>query len=321
MLEQTAERVRGVVPDENILIVTGAELARAVGKNLPWLPKASILSEPVGRNTAPCIGWAALEARAREPNAVLAVLAADHLIGPTAEFRRFLRSAYALADTSRSLVTFGIKPTEPATGYGYIQAGESIEGDSGAHRVAAFHEKPTLAKARGYLRSGKYYWNSGMFAWRADVVLEEIRAWLPDLGDALERLEASRRRGRVPVAKLAEVYPRMASISIDYGVLERSDRVAMLPATFEWNDIGSWDSVASLWPRDEAGNAVRGSVVALGSTGNVVAAEGKTVALLGVDDLVVVDSGDALLVCRREQCQDVKAVVNELRRRGLDELL
>jgi mannose-1-phosphate guanylyltransferase len=183
-----------------------------------------------------------------------------------------------------------------------------------------FKEKPDLATARRYVASGNYYWNSGMFAWRADTIWAEVRRHLPRLARGLGTLEKCRSRGRIAQADVDKVYPRLESISIDNGVLERSDRIAVLPASFSWNDIGSWDAVGDLWPRDASGNSSRQRVIAVRSEGNVVATQGKPVALVGVNDLVVVDSGDVLLVCRRDECQDVREIVARLDDEGFSKL-
>lgn len=318
MLQETAARIRGLVPDENVLVVTGKHLRRGVREQLPWLPPRSVLCEPEGRNTAACVAWAALEVLARDPNGVMAVLAADHIIEPVGDFRSSLLEAMSLSD-SGSLVTFGITPDHPATGYGYIRAGRTVQGGP-ARRVLGFKEKPDLATARRYVAGGAYYWNSGMFAWRADTIWQEVQKHLPKLARGLSGLEALRKRGRLAQADVDRCYPKLQSISIDHGVLECSDRIAVLPASFSWNDIGSWDAAGDLWPQDSQGNSSRQQVLAVRSSGNVVATGGKPVALVGVDDLVVVDSGDVLLVCRRDQCQDVREIVARLDAEGLSKL-
>jgi mannose-1-phosphate guanylyltransferase len=295
-------------------------LRNAVERSLPGVAASSVLCEAVGRNTAACIGWAALEIHRRDPDAVMIVLPADHVVQPLEAFRRSAEAALRLADEARVLVTFGIKPTAPDTGYGYIQAHRQIGLRNGAMTVKAFHEKPPAARARRFVRAGSYYWNSGMFAWRADVILEEIRRHAPRLADGLERMERARQGARIPQAVVDRTYADLESISIDHAVMEKSDRVAMLEADFEWSDIGSWDAVANLWPRDRQGNSSRDPLIAVDARNNVVASGGKPVALLGVEDLVVVDSGDTILVCRRERAQEVRAVVSALDDAGLGRL-
>lgn len=324
MLTETAARVRKLVPPDNVLVVTAKHLRRGVAEALPWVPPSGILCEPVGRNTAPCVAWAALEVKHRDPDGVMVVLPADHVVEPLESFIAGLHLSLSVADQQRALVTFGIVPDEPATGYGYIRAGAPLGGecgDAGARRVAAFHEKPSRRRAERFVASGNYYWNSGMFAWRADSILAAVKEHLPELFSALRRMDRQRRRGRISQAVVDRAYPRLTGISIDHGVMEKAKDVVMLPSRFSWNDIGSWDAVASLWPRDAHGNSSRDPLVVVEASDNVVATHGKPVALLGVEGLVVVDTGDALLVCPRDRAQDVREVVAELKRAGRNKLL
>jgi mannose-1-phosphate guanylyltransferase len=323
MLRETVDRIRGLVPDQNILVVTAERLARSVRKELPFLPASGILAEPTGRNTAPCIGWAAAEIVRRDAEGVLLVLASDHVVAPLSRFKTDLKTALALADRERALVTFGIPPTFAATGYGYIRAGKPVAcmpAGRAAFEARAFHEKPSAARAKRFLAADDFYWNSGMFAWRADVILEEIAEHQPKLSRGLERLYGGRPRGRAARSALVSVYPRLPSVSIDHGVMEAAERVLVLPASFEWNDIGSWDAVAALWPDRGAGNRSRDPIVAVESRNNVVATRGKPVALLGVSDMAVVDAGDAILVCPRDRAEEVRKIVDALGTAGLKTL-
>jgi len=320
MLADTVARLHGIVPRENILVVTGKRLKRGVERALPDLPRASILCEPEGRNTTACVGWAALEIAKRDPEGVMIVLPSDHVVSPLDAFRKAARDAITVANRLRCLVTFGIKPTAPETGYGYIRAGRNVGEGEDALRVEAFHEKPSAARARRFLRDGRYYWNSGMFAWRADVILEEIAKHVPRLAGGLKEIADTSQRSPASQRIVDRVYPRLQSISVDHAVMEKSDRVVMIAAPFRWSDIGSWDAVATIWPRDTHGNSSRDPVVAVDARNNVVASGGKLVALLGVEDLAVVDSGDAILVCKRERAQDVRAIVAALEAAGLGTL-
>ncbi len=313
MLQETAGRLAGVVAPSHTLVVAGRAHARAVRRQLPWLTRSNLLVEPEGRNTAAAIALAALHIERvhglRE--AVMLVLPADHVIGNATTFRTTIRRAIAVAASADVLVTLGIKPNRPETGYGYIRVGSALAGH--AHRVsrvAGFIEKPSRPRAEALLRRGKVLWNSGMFVWRVDSILRALRRYLPQVVGPL-----SRRRGG-----LAAIYRRLPSVSIDHGVLERARNVAVVPATFSWNDVGTWAAVESLWHDARNGNAVRGLAVAVDSRGCIVEA-GRLVALLGVDDLVVVDTADALLVCRKDRAQDVRLVVEALQRRGLERYL
>jgi len=322
MLADTVARVARVVPKKNILVVTGESLRRPVERELPGFGPDQILCEPVGRNTAPCVAWAALEVARRDPDAAMLVLPADHVVSPLGKYLADMELGLDVAYRERLLVTFGIPPTHPETGYGYLREGTPLGGAwsrSRVRRVAAFHEKPTAAKARKFLAGG-FYWNSGMFAWRADVVCEEIATHLPALADALAKLDGSRKGSRISKRALDAVYPKLESISIDHGVMEKSSRVAMVVAGFGWSDIGSWDAVGGLWPRDARGNASRDPLIAIDARNNVVASRAKPVALLGVSDLAIVDAGDALLICSRQRAQEVRAVVAALERAKLGQL-
>ena len=321
MLEDTVARIRGLVPPDNILVATGEKYRHAVKRALPWIRPEAMLCEPEGRNTAPCIGWAALEIRRRQAAAVMAVFPADHVVAPHADFRSQLRIAMSIADSTRRLLTFGIRPTCPATGYGYIKAGRALNGAGGAKRVLGFYEKPSLRRAAAFFRSRAFFWNSGMFVWRADSLLKEIEAHLPRLAAGLAVMDKGRRRGRIPRTLLERTFPRLPKISVDHGVMEATDKAIMLPASFSWNDVGSWDALGDLLPADGAGNTSRDPLVAINAHGNVVASHGKPVALIGVDDLAVVDSKDALLVCRRELSQEVRSLNKKLEKKGLGKIL
>jgi mannose-1-phosphate guanylyltransferase len=323
MLVETVGRISELVPSRNVFVVTGERLRHAVIRDLPTVPRDQILCEPVGRNTAPCVAWAAMEIERRSPGAPMVVLPADHVVTPRTLFIGDLHLALDVAQRAERLVTFGIRPTHAETGYGYVRAGDALSREwprDRVRRVVSFYEKPSAARARRFVRAGSYYWNSGMFAWRSDVILEELATYLPELSKRMKVLDVARVRGRIPNRVLATVYPRLPSISIDHGVMEKSQRAALIPARFQWNDIGSWDAVASVWPQDGAGNASRDPIVAIDSRDNVVATRGKPVALLGVSGLAVVDAGDAILVCARERAQEVRAVVGALSKSKLGHL-
>jgi mannose-1-phosphate guanylyltransferase len=245
------------------------------------------------------------------------VLPADHAVGDPERFRETLDCASTLAVTSDRLVTIGVPPTYAETGYGYIQVGQSIgTPEDGMHAVARFIEKPDRAHAETLVAGGDVLWNAGIFAWRVARILAELRRWLPDLMTALE---PAVRRGTTTA--LARAYRRLPSISIDHGVLERAEHVTVVRATFPWSDVGSWAAVADLWRNGDAANAVRGRAIVVDSAGCVVDAGSRLVALIGAKDLVVVDTPDAVLVCPTDRAQDVRLIVDELRRRRLGRYL
>jgi len=318
LLQDAAQRMAALVGWRRVLVVTGARHAAAVGRQLPRLGSAQRLVEPVGRNTAPAIALAALRLGERTPGACMIVVPSDHVIGASARFRRTIARAVQVAERTGALVTLGVRPTRPETGYGYIRPGAPLHGSGrGVAWVEAFVEKPDLERARALIRSKRALWNSGMFVWRVDRILDELERLLPEV---LEPLARAMRSGSSTA--LARAYRRIPAVSIDTGVMERAERVAVVPADFPWSDVGSWAAVGELW-RGRRGetNATRGRVVAVGSRGCVVDSPERLVALLGVEDLIVVDTPDALLVCRLDRAQDVRRVVAELERRGLGRYL
>jgi mannose-1-phosphate guanylyltransferase len=312
LLAVTAARVAPLTPPKRQVIVTSTTLGPACRRLLPDLPAANLLAEPVGKNTAAAVGWAALHVRRRDPDGVLMVLPADHHIADVAAYRDACAKAVKAARAGR-IVTLGIEPTRPETGYGYINRTAPLGG--GLYAVAAFKEKPDPGTARDYLADGDYLWNAGMFFLRAQVAIDELTRFEPELMAALSALDVDD-----PSAEaVASVYPTLKSISIDYAVMERSDKVAVLPGDFGWSDVGSW---RSLWDFRPAGASTfaRGDVYEIDGGDNVLLADGGTVAVVGVRDLIVVHTADATLVCPREQAQRLREVVAALeadRREGL----
>jgi mannose-1-phosphate guanylyltransferase len=324
MIRETVDRVRPLVPPERILIVTSRSQARQLHREVPRIPPENLLLEPAGKNTAPCLGLAAVHVQRTNPEAVLIVLPADHYIGAPGQFLRTLRRAAEFASRENYLITLGITPTGPETGYGYIQKGPVLgrARETEVFRAKAFREKPTLQKAKAYLRRGDFLWNSGMFIWRVGVFLEALEKCLPRLHRDMQELKASMgRRGERKV--LEKVYSQCPSISVDYGVMEKAPNVALIEARFGWSDVGSWAVLWNLWPKDPAGNVCiqggkRGEskVLTLDSSGCVVRGEKSLITVLGLKDTVVVEAGDALLVCPRDRSQDVRRVLQELKERG-----
>jgi mannose-1-phosphate guanylyltransferase len=315
-LSACAARVEPLCGAARTLVITTVEQAPEVRRALPDLPAANVIAEPIGRNTAPCIGLAALHMVRRDSDAVMAVLPADHHIADDEGFRRVV--AHAARAAQGKLVTVGIRPDRPETGYGYIAVGDAVEPD--LFRALGFVEKPDAEKARSYLAGGKHLWNSGMFFFSARRVLEEIGRHLPALAAALNELGRALDVGDIDQAA-TRVWPRLEPISIDYGVMEKVEEFYVVPGSFGWSDVGSWTALADLMPADAAKNALRGDVLALDAHGNVAVAEGRTVALLGVDDLVVVTTPDAVLVCPKSRAQDVRDIVAALEKRARKDLL
>lgn len=310
LLVQTIERLLPMIPAERVLIITNRQQAPAIRALCPALPAENIVAEPVGRDTAAAVGLALLLVRRRDPQATFAMLPADHVIHDTVAFRADLESAFAAAEREPLLVTLGISPTEPATGFGYIQRGPARAGAASVFDVSRFVEKPTLEVAEGYLATGDYLWNAGMFFWRVPVVAEAFARHVPDLWADLGRLDAALTAGQPLEVALDAVYPTLKKISVDFALIEKATNVAVIPAQFDWDDVGAWPAVMRHFPADAAGNVVRGLTAVEQSAGNLVVSSGEhLVAVLGVKDLIVVHTPDVTLVCPKDKAQEIKALL------------
>lgn len=326
MLSLTVDRLAPLVPPERVFVLTNAEYAADARAAVPRVPPGQVIGEPAALGTAAAVGLGLAVVRARDPEAVMVVVTADHLITPEDVFRRAVADAARVAASGR-LVTFGIRPTGPATGYGYIELGARLAGPGGAaggpegfpeaYAVARFVEKPDRAAAEGYVASGRFVWNSGMFAWSVPVLAGELARHLPALAARMDEVTAAAGEAGFD-ARLAEIWARVTDrTAVDYGVMEKSDRVACLPAAFDWRDIGAWDALKAALPADAAGNAVVGPHVGVDTRDSLVFGRGgRLIATVGVEGLVIVDTGDAVLVCRLDRAQDVKAIVEMLAARG-----
>ena len=286
---------------------------------LPWFPESAFFAEPVARNTAACIGWASALIKRRDPEALIAALPSDQLMDDEPGFRTAMQQALTIAE-SGTIVTMGIQPNRPETGYGYIEVGSELS--PGVSRVQRFVEKPTREVAEGYLASGNYLWNAGMFFFRAQSMLDAIAEHMPKLAEGIERIESAARRGeQAERAETVAVFQDLESISIDYGIMEKVRDLAVIPADVGWSDLGSWHTVWELGQKDTLGNVVPDGAVLVDAHNNLIenlrTTGGKRiVALVGVHDLCVVDTDDALLIIPRERCQDVREIVDALKRRG-----
>jgi mannose-1-phosphate guanylyltransferase len=322
LIGATLRRIEPIVPAERVWISTGARLVGATAAALPKVPASHMLAEPVARNTAPAIGLAAATIAREDRDAIVVVLPADHFIGDEPEFRKVLGRAIEAASNGW-LTTIGIVPTRPETGYGYIEVGDRVS--EGVHAAARFIEKPSKDRAAELVASKRHLWNAGMFFFKAGVMLDAIGKHLPDLARGLERIEAAAKKGEEPKA-LAEEFPKMPSISIDHGVMEKADKIAVVPGSFGWNDVGSWQVTWEMSEKDAQGNALPAGSVAIEAKNNLVrdltpGGAKKRWALVGVSDLVVVETEDAVLVIPRERAQDVRLVVDALNARGEGERL
>lgn len=322
MLQQTIERLSPLIDPSRVLVVTEQYLLSPIQDLLPQIPPANIIAEPQGKNTAPCVALAALHVQRREKGAIMALLPADHWIGDPAGFLESLRAARELVEQRDGLVTLGIQPTRPDTGFGYLRIGSEIGTFQGkrAFRVERFVEKPGITQAQQFFASGKYLWNSGMFLWRAETILGEIKAHLPRVFEGMERIAAA--LGTPQEESVTEqVFADIESVSVDKGVLEKASNVAVIPASFGWNDIGSWRALCDLLPADEAGNTVQGKLIAIDTRDCVVHSPRKLVVTIGLKDLIIVETEDAILVCPKERDQDVRKVVEALIGKGWTQYL
>lgn len=321
LIQATARRANALVGKDNISVVTNSILAEIV---LEHVPNAHVIVEPFGRNTSASIGLAAIQLRRQSENAVMLVLPADHAVSDERQLLETWREAADLAAKGDHLVTIGIQPTRPDTAYGYIRRGDTISGN--AYVVRRFFEKPNLERAMQYLESGDYFWNSGMFVWRVDAILRSIQQFMPLLHEGLLKIDKAIGTAlEQPV--LSEVFEKLDSISIDFGILELAQNCAVVLARpFGWNDVGSWDAWAEHFQIDPRGNLLHGDALAIESCNCIVHSPGegsqkRLTALLGVENLVVIDAGDSVLICPRDRVQDVKRIVDVLKQRGRTDLI
>jgi len=319
LIQQTVDRLRPVLPPDRVWILTNDHLRAEIVKQLPEVPKTQILAEPAQRNTAPAIGLAARILDSIDPKAVMGVFPADQVIENPREYVRLLKPAFKAAGEGK-IVVLGIKPRWAETGYGYIEFPAGIAAGRDPVEVRSFREKPDASTAERFFDSGNFYWNAGMFFWRASVLRDALREFLPKTATLLASIPEF--GSRQFAAKLAAAFPKCENISIDYAVLERAKKVVGIPAgDIGWNDVGSWNAVYELQKRDADGNAARATTLIELSSGNYVDAEKKLVALLGVKDLIVVDTPDALLIADRSRAQQVGELVKRLEQSGREDLL
>lgn len=319
LLAATVRRLLPVFPPQRVWVVTAADQAAAVRADVPLLPAGNVVAEPAARNTAAAIGLAVVHVLARDPDAVIGALPADHHIGEEVAFRDAIARALAAAGRHDGIVTVGVRPSRPETGFGYLEVGAEVE--PGVAALARFVEKPDRDTAAAYLASGRFLWNAGMFFFRGRRMLDAISRHLPETGRALAAIAEPLGRGDAAAAGATtdRLYPAVPAISIDYGVMEKEPGALIVPADLGWNDVGSWSALADYRPADADGNVAAGRLVAVEAHGNIVVTDpGTLVALVGVDDLVVVRAGDAVLVVPRGRAQDVREIVRRLEREGLD---
>ncbi|MBN1637551.1 MAG: mannose-1-phosphate guanylyltransferase [Ignavibacteriales bacterium] len=319
MIQATFERVKNYIPNENIFVITNEIQKERIIQQLPDIPVDNIVAEPFGKNTAACIGLAAILVQQKDPNAVIVNLPADHLIKNIEVFENTIKIASDFAFKSKGIVTIGINPSRPETGYGYIQINDE-KNDENVFKVKTFAEKPNYETAVSFLESGDFFWNSGMFICSADAILSEIQKYLPDLHSGLEEIKTSIGKDNYNEV-LRHVYGQLKSISIDYGVMEKSDMVYLVKGNFDWSDVGSWEEVYKLSEKDNSGNALVGDVYIDKTCDSYIFSPNKFTAVIGVNDLIIVNTKNALLVCNRNNSQDVKQIIEYLKLKEREELL
>jgi mannose-1-phosphate guanylyltransferase len=322
LIESTLSRFKKIVDSDKIYIVAKACQEALLREHAPWIPEKHLIFEPLGKNTAACIGLAAVHISRRDPDAVIVVSPADHLVKKEDRFCKVIQAAEKLAEERDAIVTIGIPPTRPSTGYGYIQ----INGDHrtlyhvDTYRIKTFAEKPNIETAERFLASGDFFWNSGIFVFKCSVILKAFEEHLPDLYESLMEIRDAL-SGDLPEPVIARIYQQLKNISIDYGVMEKARNVFMVKGNFVWDDLGSWDQVYKLSSQDKNGNSVAGNAVLLDTRNSYVASDRGVVAVLGLEDIVVVREGDAVLVSKRNRSEDVRHVAERLRQERLNDYL
>jgi mannose-1-phosphate guanylyltransferase len=313
LLEETVGRLDGLVPPERILILTNVEQEKAVRALLKRFPNENVIAEPAKRDTAAAVALGAGWVAARDHSATMLAFPADHVIADRAAFQETMKTAAAAAEETGALVTVGIKPTWPCPGFGYIEQGEEVRlragGKIAVHRVVRFREKPNVDLAESFLRKGNFRWNAGMFVWSVPTVLSEFNRHAPELADFISQVRSPKDLDKI----LHERFAKLPRISFDYAIMEKADRVLVVEASFDWDDVGSWQAVARYFKKDERGNIANRALTALDASDNIVFNDGETtIALLGVHNLIVVRTGDAILICHRHQAERIKNLVGKL---------
>jgi mannose-1-phosphate guanylyltransferase len=323
LIAQAVDRLDGLIPPENVFVVTNADLVEATRQAAPMLPPENIVGEPIGRDTAAAVACGGALVGARDPNAVFAVLTADQVMGDLDIFKATLRSGMDLAEKNEILVTIGIQPTFPSTGFGYIESGADFATAEGVQfkKAVRFVEKPALPKAQEYLAGGKFFWNSGMFIWSVPTLGKAFAAHCPVMKTLIDELTSYAKRGEI-FQGLEKIYPTLGKISVDYALMEKADNIVMACGTFYWDDVGSWPALESHFPKDEGGNTLIGNCQQIDSTGNIIYSKDRLTAVIGAENLVVVQADGVTLVCPKDRAQDIKKMVMALKEKGsFDDLL
>lgn len=314
MIQHTVERVKNLVDIENIYVVTNEMYKNLVSEHIPDIPEANIIIEPAAKNTAPCIGLAAVHIAKKDINSKMIILPSDHLIKFNEIFIDTLKTALDVVEKDDNLATIGITPNYPETGYGYINftKGESFKDSTNIYEVLRFVEKPNLEKAKEYLTSGQYLWNSGMFVWKASTILKNFKEYLPEIYEGLQKIGKSINTGKYEEV-LKKEFLNLPSESIDYGIMEKAKNIYVIPGNFGWDDVGSWLSLERINKTNQDGNVITGNVISIKTKNTIIQGSDKLIATIGLEDIVVVDTDDVTLICHKNNTQEVKEVINNLK--------
>jgi len=323
MIQQAVQRLEKLMNIQRIFVVTNELYAELIRAQIPHLPAENIIIEPVGRNTAPCIALSTLYIEERYPDSTIIVLPSDHIIKNEDEFVDILRTATEVSQQGENIVTLGITPTYPETGYGYIESSneKTVVNSLEVHKVNRFVEKPDSDTAKDYLLAGNYFWNSGMFIWKSSTILKNFERYMPELYEITLNIKMNISEG-APPEYLNREFMQMPDVSIDYGIMERAERIYVIPCKFGWDDVGSWNALDRINDRDDNGNVIRGNILNIDTKRCIIESNnGKLVATLGIEDLIVVDTEDVTLICSKEKAQEMKLLIKELRVQKMEQYL
>ena len=322
LIAQAVDRLEGLIPPENVFVVTNADLVEATQQAAPMLPAENIVGEPIGRDTAAAVACGGALVGAKDPDGVFAILTADQVMGDLDVFKKTLSGGMDLAERNEILVTIGIQPTFPSAGFGYIESGDDFESVGGVafKKAVRFVEKPDAETAQSYLDTGRFFWNSGMFIWSVPTLGNAFAAHCPEMKALMDELGEYAARGEI-VQGLTKTYPGLGKISIDYALMEKADNIVMACGTFMWDDVGSWPALEGHFPQDDSGNTLIGECEQLDSRGTIVYSKDRVTAVIGAEDLIVVQAEGVTLVCPKDRAQDIKKMVVALREKGTREQL
>ncbi len=320
MIQKTVSRLSSLVAIEDVFVVTNANYVDIVKNQLPDMPAENILAEPAARNTAPCIGLAAAVVQKKYEDAIMLVLPSDHLIKFNQMYIDTLKQAISVAEEGSNLVTIGITPTYPETGYGYIHFGKDDNTSVGVYNVRRFVEKPNIELAKEYVNSGEYLWNSGMFTWKASSIMANLNKFMPEMTEGLAKIKESYGTDLFDDV-LKQVFPTFKSESVDFGIMEKASGIYTIPGNFGWDDVGNWLALERINKTNEFGNMIHGDVISINTKNTTVSGGKKLIATVGIENLIIVDTDDALLVCAKDSTQDVKKVIENLKICNRNELV